>query len=102
MQAETTGSKDYARLSCRVKSQIKQQAEQAASVLGQSITDFTEAALAEKSQAVLERQQRITLSGRDFDRFLELIRNPKPPTPELQNSMAEYQRLKDAHPEANL
>lgn len=99
MTNEATG---YARLSCRVNSRIKQQAEEAASLLGQSITDFTEAALAEKAQAVLERHERIVLSKRDFARFVELLQNPPPPTQELREAMAEYRRLKAAHPEANL
>lgn len=98
----TTEGTNYARLSCRVNARIKQQAEQAASVLGQSITDFTEAALAEKAQAVLERHERIVLSERDFARFTELIANPEPPTPQLRTAMAEYRRLQAAHPEANL
>lgn len=96
---ETMG---YARLSCRVHARIKHQAEAAASLLGQSITDFTEAALAEKSQAVLDQQERIILSERDFARFVELIENPKPPTPELREAMAQYRRLQTASPEANL
>ena len=96
---ETT---DYARLNCRVSVRIKQQAEEAASLLGQSITDFTEAALAEKAQTVLERHDRIVLSERDFARFVEMIEHPEPPTQKLREAMAEYRRLQAAHPEANL
>ena len=84
--------KDYARLSCRVQTRIKQSAEQAASLLGQSITDFTEAALAEKAQSVLEMHTRITLTERDFTRFVELVENPPPPTAALRAAMADYQR----------
>lgn len=98
--AEAT--QDYARLNCRVDARIKQRAEEAASLLGQSITDFTEAALAEKAQSVLERHERITLSERDFARFVELIENAPPPTPALKNALADYQRLKAAHPDAHL
>jgi len=93
---------DYVRLSCRVSSRIKQQAEQAASLLGQSITDFTEAALAEKAQAVLEQQERIILSHRDFARFVALIEKPDASTPELRTQMANYRQLKATHPDANL
>lgn len=84
--------KDYARLSCRVQTRIKKSVEQAASLLGQSITDFTEAALAEKAQSVLERHTRITLTERDFTRFVELVENPPPPTAALRAAMADYQR----------
>lgn len=61
-----------------------------------------EAARTEEAQAVLNLPERITLSARDFARFVELIENPLPPTPELREALAEYQRLKAAHPECNL
>ena len=93
---------DYVRLSCRVNSRVKQQAEQAASLTGQSLTDFTETALAEKAQSVLERHERIILSQRDFARFVELIENPPPPAQELRAAIADYRQLKAAHPDANL
>jgi uncharacterized protein (DUF1778 family) len=92
----------YARLSCRVSAHIKHQAEEAASVLGQSITDFTEAALADKAHAVLERNERITLSERDFAKFVASLENPKPPTAALRETLTEYFRLKADHPESNL
>ncbi len=98
--ASTMQETDYARLSCRVEAGIKRQAEQAASLLGQSITDFTETALAEKAQSVLERHERIVLSRRDFARFAELVENPPPPTPALRKAMAEYQRQNAALSEA--
>ena len=93
---------EYARLSCRVQTRIKRQAEDAAALLGQSITDFTESALAEKAQTVLERHERIVLSERDFARFVNLLDNPPPPTPELRQAMAEYQSQKTAPPETGL
>ncbi len=99
---EHYAARGYARLNCRVDAGIKQQAEEAAALLGQSITDFTEAALAEKAQAVLEKHERIVLSQRDFARFVQQIENPEPPTPELREAMAEYRRLQSAHPDANL
>ena len=82
---------DYARLSCRIKSPVKQQAEAAAQLLGQSITDFTEAALSEKAQTVLEQQERLALSERDFVRFVEAIENTKPPTPQLAAAMRDFE-----------
>jgi uncharacterized protein (DUF1778 family) len=92
----------FSRLSCRVSTRIKEQAEIAASLLGQSITDFTEAALADKSQAVLEQHERIRLSERDFQAFAVAIEAPAPPTPELRSAVTEYGRQQAEHPEANL
>ena len=82
----------YVRLSCRVSAQIKQRAEEAAAILGQSITDFTESALADRAQEVLERHDKIVLSDRDFVRFIEAIENPDPPTPSLNSAIAEFRR----------
>ena len=81
---------NYARLSCRVSARIKHQAEEAATLLGQSITDFTESALADKAQAVLEQHQRITLSQRDFDSFVAAIERPEQPTSALRAAIADF------------
>jgi uncharacterized protein (DUF1778 family) len=89
MYNEPTDS-SYARLSCRVSARIKHQAEEAAALLGQSITDFTESALADKAQAVLERHERITLSDRDFSLFVAAIEQPEQPTEALKTAMADY------------
>lgn len=99
---EIRETSDYARVNCRVNARIKQQAAEAASLLGQSMTDFTESALAEKAQAVLERHERIILSQRDFARFVAHIEKPDPSTPELRAAMADYQQRKTASPDANL
>ncbi len=96
---ETSG---YARVNCRVNARVKQQAAEAASLLGQSMTDFTESALAEKAQAVLERQERIILSERDFARFVAHIEKADAPTSELRAAMADYRRSKTASPNSHL
>lgn len=97
----TKGSKLAARLSCRVDPAIKQRAEEAAALMGQSITDFTEAALAEKAEDVFERFERIRLSARDFERFVSIVGASVPPTPELKHAMQEYERQRDAEPGGN-
>lgn len=97
----TSGAEPTARLSCRVDPRIKQRAEEAAALLGQSITDFTAAALQEKAEAVLERAQKIELSERDFERFARAINAPSPPTPELVAAMREYERQRAREPEGN-
>jgi uncharacterized protein (DUF1778 family) len=89
------------RLNCRISPAIKQQAEEAAHLLGQSITAFTEAALAEKAQGILERQERIVLSERDFARFVEVINNPRPAGPALKRAAEQYKAVSLKHPDAN-
>jgi uncharacterized protein (DUF1778 family) len=89
------------RINCRVSPAIKQRAEEAAHLLGQSITAFTESALAEKAQQVLADHEKIVLSERDFERFVEIITNPSPPTPALVRAMREYEAQRDAEPDGN-
>jgi uncharacterized protein (DUF1778 family) len=90
------------RINCRISPAIKKQAEAAAQVLGQSITAFTETALAEKAQSVLAEQERIVLSERDFARFVEILNDPAPPAPALVRAMREYEALREAHPDRGL
>ncbi|MBS1717430.1 MAG: DUF1778 domain-containing protein [Armatimonadetes bacterium] len=82
----------YSRLSCRVSTQIKKRAEEAAALLGQSITDFTESALADKAQAVLAEHARIVLTERDFKLFVDSLAAPAPPTAALKKSVEELRK----------
>src|SRR5579872_1289832 len=97
----STHSAGTARLNCRVSASIKQRAEEAAGILGQSITDFTEQALAEKAEAILGQVERIQLSERDFDLFLQAINAPNEPTPALQRAAEDYKRLREQEPGGN-
>ena len=65
------------------------------------MTDFTEAALEEKAEAVLEQFHKILLSERDFERFVTAITTPKPPTAELVAAMQEYDRQRAQEPDGN-
>lgn len=98
----SSSSKNSERLNCRISPAVKQRAEQAARSLGQSITAFTESALAEKAQSVLAEQERMVLSERDFARFAEILNDPAPPTPALKRAMGDYQKAKKAHPDRGL
>ena len=89
------------RLSCRIDPKIKQRAEEAATLLGQDLTAFTETALNEKAQAVIEREERIVLSERDFVRFVEALDNPKPVSAKLKEAAAQYKAIQRQHPERN-
>ena len=83
-----------ARLSCRIRPVVKEQAEAAARVLGQSITDFAETALEEKARAVLAHNERIVLSEHAFGEFLAAISaaEPERPSEKLLAAVAHYKR----------
>ena len=91
--AATTTEKS-ARLSCRIRPVVKEQAEAAARVLGQSITDFAETALEEKARAVLAKNERIILSEHAFGAFLAAISaaEPERPSEKLLAAVADYKR----------
>ena len=91
----------YARLNCRVSARIKSRVEEAAGLLGQSITDFTELAIAEKAELILAQNDRIILSERAFAHFLKVIETGSTPTQKLRSDSEEYRRLKSLQPESN-
>jgi uncharacterized protein (DUF1778 family) len=86
------------RINCRINPRVKRQAEAAAEALGQTITAFTETALAEKAQSVLAEQERLELSERDFQRFVEILNEGAAPTRGLKRAMEAYQETKAANP----
>lgn len=92
---------DRDRLSCRIDTRIKQRAEDAARLLGQDLSAFTEIALSEKAEAVIERQERIILSERDYALFAEAIENPKPIGSRLKAAAQEYKKVRAQNPELN-
>jgi uncharacterized protein (DUF1778 family) len=82
-----------ARLSCRIRPKVKEQAETAARLLGQSITDFAETALEEKAQHVLAENERILLSEQAFEEFVAAISGmPDKPSEKLLAAVERYKR----------
>lgn len=62
-----------ARLNFRLSSNLKEVIEEAASTLGQSVSDFAVATLVQRSQAVLQQNQATVLSSRDRKIFTALL-----------------------------
>jgi uncharacterized protein (DUF1778 family) len=79
------------RLSCRIRPRVKAQAEEAAQLLGQSITDFAEAALEEKARAVLAENERILVSERAYDALIAAVSGqPALPSQKLLEAVVQY------------
>ena len=91
----------YTRLNCRVRASIKRRAEEAAEILGQSITAFAETALAEKAEQVFSRFGSIQLSELDFQLFLKTVAHPPAPTAKLRKAAAAYKKLRARNAESN-
>lgn len=76
------------RLAFRMKPELKERIEEAAALMGLSLTDFVLSTLSERAAEVLERHRRLTLSDRDRDRFLEALNRPGRPIPALAETLA--------------
>ena len=63
----------------RTTPEIKQRIADAAALLGQSVTDFIEAAATERAQQILS-QQTLLLTNGERERFLAAIETPPEPT----------------------
>jgi uncharacterized protein (DUF1778 family) len=68
----TVGRND-ARINVRLPSELKQTIEEAASALGQTVSEFAISTVVREARQVLHNVQITRLSNRDRDRFLEAL-----------------------------
>ena len=66
------------RMNFRISSDAKEKIEEAATLLGTSLTGFAVQTLVERADKVIERHNRVVLSDRDRDRFLSLLQEDTP------------------------
>jgi uncharacterized protein (DUF1778 family) len=72
-----------ARLDIRLDSKRKRLIEQAADLLGQSVSMFTVSSVVRQASEVVERFGTLTLSDRDRSAFLKALDNPPRPSARL-------------------
>jgi uncharacterized protein (DUF1778 family) len=80
MRTARTGS---VRLEMRLDRRVKTLIERAALLTGQTVTDFAVSNLLDSALATIERHQRLVLSDRDRDLFLNALDRPPKPMPDL-------------------
>jgi uncharacterized protein (DUF1778 family) len=68
-----TSARADARINVRLPSELKQTIEEAAAVLGQTVSEFTISTVVQEARQVLEAAQVTRLSLRDRDRFLAAL-----------------------------
>ena len=66
-------SRNDARINVRLPNELKQTIEEAASVLGQSVSEFAISTVIREARQVLHDAQITRLSNRDRDRFLSAL-----------------------------
>ncbi len=74
----------------RMAIENKIKVERAARAANQSLTEFAEAAVVQRAEEVLERQERIPLSDRDFERFVQLMTADTEPTETALREVAAF------------
>jgi len=74
----------------RMSASEKQRIEAAARASRQSLTEFTQSALAEKADEVLARYEEIVLSERDYNQFVAIMTSGSEPTEIAKKEAAEF------------
>jgi uncharacterized protein (DUF1778 family) len=80
------------RLEARVTADQKSLIEQAAALQGRTVTDFVLTSVQEAARRAIEEHQRLDLSVRDSQAFVEALLNPKPVNDRLRETIRRYRR----------
>lgn len=82
-----------ARLNFRLRSDIKDRIEKAATVSGKSITDFAVSTLRDTADEVLERYQAAELTNHDRNILLAVLDRADKPNPALTRAAKTHRKL---------
>jgi len=77
---------DETSLEVRIGLDGKSLIEEAAELSGQTVDSFIASSVMEAARRTIDANQRIRLSNRDRDRFLELLENPPEPNDRLKQA----------------
>ena len=82
------------RIGARVPHEIYETLCRAAELSGATVNQFLVQSALKEAQAVIEREDVIRLSPRDWNWLLELMENPAKPNAKLEAAMKLYQKAK--------
>jgi len=85
-------STQTARLDIRLDSKRKRLIEQAADLLGESVSTFTVSSAVRQASEVVERFGTLTLSDRDQNVFLKALDNPPKPNARLAKAFKAHDK----------
>ncbi|SNS30742.1 MULTISPECIES: DUF1778 domain-containing protein [unclassified Azospirillum] len=80
------------RLEARVTAEQKRLIEQAAALQGRSLTDFVLSSVQDAAKRTIEEHQRLELSLRDSEAFVEALLNPPAPNDRLRETVGRYRQ----------
>jgi uncharacterized protein (DUF1778 family) len=80
------------RLETRVTADQKSLIERAAALQGRTVTDFVLTSVQEAARRAIEEHQRLDLSVRDSQAFVEALINPRPVNDRLRDTVRRYRQ----------
>jgi uncharacterized protein (DUF1778 family) len=80
------------RLETRATADQKSLIETAAALQGRTVTDFVLTSVQEAARRAIEEHQRIDLSVRDSQAFVEALINPRPVNDRLRDTVRRYRQ----------
>ncbi|MDA8108790.1 MAG: DUF1778 domain-containing protein [Betaproteobacteria bacterium] len=78
------------RLEARVTVEQKRLIDRAAALQGRTITDFVLTSVQDAARRTIEEHQRLELSVRDSEAFVEALLNPRPVDDRLRDTVRRY------------
>lgn len=87
------------RIGARVPHEVYETLCRAAELTGATVNQFLVQSALKEAQAVIEREETIRLSPRDWGWLLDLMENPRRPNAKLKAAMKRYQKAQ--HGDAN-
>ncbi|HET6385546.1 MAG TPA: DUF1778 domain-containing protein [Armatimonadota bacterium] len=87
MDREVNSKEQREHLHVRLAADMKRRVEDAASIRGQTVTDFVKAAVLARADEVLQHEQRLALSEESMRQFLAALDNPPEPNEKLKRLM---------------
>ena len=67
--------------------------ERAAALQGRTVTDFVLSSVQEAARRAIEEHQRMDLSVRDSEAFVEALLNPQPVNDRLRDTVRRYRQM---------
>ncbi|MGH9577895.1 MAG: DUF1778 domain-containing protein, partial [Terriglobales bacterium] len=96
MTNQAVARRQEARVSARVPKRVQDRLQYAADLTGATLNQFMVQSALKEAEAIIERENLITLSKRDAEVFFRALANPPAPSAALKRAAARYAEKFDA------
>lgn len=90
----TTATGKQERIGARVPREVYETLCRAAELAGATVNQFLVQSALKEAHAVIEREEVVRLSGRDWNWLLDLMENPPAPNAKLKAALKRYQKAR--------